>query len=260
MRIVTINTGKGDGLYARRLELLAEGLGALVPDVVALQEAFAVADGSADTAAFLAQRLGLHVTVAPARRKLRWVDGRQVQSNSSVALLSREPLLETQRWPLPSHPDDGQRVALLVRLPLGVGVVMLANVHLTHLPGLDSLRREQISTLLAHPWFATHGSVGHLIVGDLNTDLDRVPALFGDVRGWSIQDAYAVANGALPRTTCPVTASGRQGRCLDYILSLTQPPRAHPSFAGAHVVLAQPDAAGIYPSDHRGVMVSLQVR
>jgi len=76
MRIVTINTGKCDGSYRRRLELLAAGLAALDPDVVALQEAFVACDGSADTAAYVARRLGLHASAARARRKPRTVEGR----------------------------------------------------------------------------------------------------------------------------------------------------------------------------------------
>ena len=65
MRIVTLNTWKNEGDYARRLPLMRDGLAALSPDVVCLQECF-VADGF-DTAAFLAAELGLHLYAAPAR-------------------------------------------------------------------------------------------------------------------------------------------------------------------------------------------------
>jgi endonuclease/exonuclease/phosphatase family metal-dependent hydrolase len=116
MRLVTINTGKCDGPYDRRLELLGAGLSALKPDVVALQEAFVAADGSADTAGYLANHLGLHLSVVRARSKPRTIQGRTVVSDSNVALLSRERVLESEAWPLPSHPDDGQRVALLARV------------------------------------------------------------------------------------------------------------------------------------------------
>jgi endonuclease/exonuclease/phosphatase family metal-dependent hydrolase len=236
------------------VELLAAGLAALDPDVVALQEAFVASDGSADTAAYLAQRLGLQARVAHARRKPRTVQGRTVLSDSNVVLLSREAPLESEAWPLPSHSDDGERVALLIRVS---PTLVIANVHLTHLRGMDALRSTQIATVLAHRWFATaDATVAHLVMGDLNTDLAQLPALFADDSGWSVLDTF----GAAPRATVPVTAAPGQGRCLDYILSLRRESRPHPTFDSARIVLDQPDASGVYPSDHRGVMVSLDVQ
>src|SRR3954453_16495858 len=92
MRVVTINTAKGDGEYAERLRVLADQLGALQPDVVAVQEAFVACDGSLATANRLASTLGMHVNYASARKKPRSVDGRMVASESGLALLTRTPL------------------------------------------------------------------------------------------------------------------------------------------------------------------------
>jgi endonuclease/exonuclease/phosphatase family metal-dependent hydrolase len=51
MRIVSLNTWKKEGDYSRRLPLMRDGLAAMAPDVVCLQECF-FADGF-DTAAWL---------------------------------------------------------------------------------------------------------------------------------------------------------------------------------------------------------------
>ena len=59
-RIVTINTGKCDGAYYRRMRLLIEQLAALEPDVIALQESFRSDDVCGDTANTLAGALRMH--------------------------------------------------------------------------------------------------------------------------------------------------------------------------------------------------------
>src|SRR5688572_26954049 len=114
LRVVTINTGKGDGQYACRLALLADGLTRLDPDIVLLQESFIALDGSAHTARFLADRLGMQAAIAPARRKLREVEGRTVDSESGLAVLSRWMIRGSTTLALPSDPEDGDRIAQFV--------------------------------------------------------------------------------------------------------------------------------------------------
>lgn len=71
MKIVTINTAKGDGQYACRLDGLARELQALLADVILLQESLSTCDRSLSTAAHLGAALNLHATPAPSRRKPR---------------------------------------------------------------------------------------------------------------------------------------------------------------------------------------------
>ena len=59
LRVVTLNTWKCEGDYRARLPRMAAGLRALDADLVCLQEVFACAAPSADTAAWLADALGL---------------------------------------------------------------------------------------------------------------------------------------------------------------------------------------------------------
>ena len=122
MRIVTINTAKGDGQYACRLDVLARELRALQADVVLLQESFSTCDRSLSTAAHLGAALGMHVAQAPARRKPRLVDGRELLSDSGLAILTRAPLLDATVRALPWDPADGERIAQigLVDHPAGL--------------------------------------------------------------------------------------------------------------------------------------------
>lgn len=255
MRVVTINTGKGDGSYTRRLELLASGLERLQPDVVLLQEALAICDGSGHTLNYLAERLDMQAVYAPARRKQRVVEEQCVPCASGLGILSRHTVADSRVVPLPEHPADGERIGQLVAIEWQSARILLANVHLTHLRGQDQLRRSQFSTMLAHPWFHEPWSA-RLIGGDFNTASGSLPTLFKYLAGWSWRDGYAQGDGPQPRATSPIAGPAEAGRCVDFILSVAPNATMHPVFSDAAVVLDEPKD-GVYPSDHRGVMVSV---
>lgn len=149
LRIVSLNTWKCEGPYRQRLGVMSATLRDLQPDVVMLQEAFASETGGADTAAQLAQALGLVATVAPARRKPRWFEGAEVDSSSGLALLTRQPPREQHVLALPADPRDGERIAQVVRLLHGGRALWLAHLHLTHLPDASALRSRQLGTVLS---------------------------------------------------------------------------------------------------------------
>jgi hypothetical protein len=92
--------------------------------------------------------------------------------------------------------------------------------------------------------------------GDFNTPTDGLQALLSQAGDWHWRDGYLAGGGAEARATVPITAGERQGRCIDYILSITRDQTAHPEFRNAMVVLAE-RCDGLFPSDHRGVLVEL---
>lgn len=168
MRIVTLNTWKCDGAYRMRLPLMAQGLAALAPDLVLLQEVFASDDGFYDTAAVLAQALSMVAAHAPARHKTRQFEGRPHPGTSGMAVLSRQPALEHLVLPLPADATDGERVAQLLHYAVGPDGLWVLNVHLSHLPGASALRANQLQTCLAELRRHTAGAAC-LIAGDFNT-------------------------------------------------------------------------------------------
>jgi len=280
MRIVTINTAKGDGAYGHRLRALADQLRELEPDVVALQEAFSACDGSAATASRLAAALRLHLSFAPARRKPRAVEGRTVLSDSGLAFLTRVPLLDQAVIALPWAPSDGERIAQIGVVRAADGPVLLVNLHLTHLPGASDLRRAQLDTILRQPHLR-RPFTARIICGDFNATLrdPELVALASGKPGWDVRDAYT-AGGGEPRATITPAVSLRPNpsppRCIDYIFSLVETgantlgdTRArsiggesarHPSFRDSAIVLDRPDPeTGIYPSDHLGVATTMVV-
>jgi endonuclease/exonuclease/phosphatase family metal-dependent hydrolase len=251
LRIVSINTGKGDGAYQRRLELLSEGLRALDPDVVLIQEALKSDDGALDTLRFLADRLDLHPSFAPARFKPREIEGIQYNTWSGIGILSKVAPDEIVPIELPMDPRDGDRVSLVAHF----GNLAIASVHLTHLRDAEAalVRRRQIETVLDSDAFRDATDV--LIGGDFNMTLDDIAQLLSGIEDWTAIDAFG--SETENRANVPVTKPMVEGYCLDYIFALTRPGQSLPSFSDSRVVLGESDASGIYPSDHRGVMTTV---
>jgi endonuclease/exonuclease/phosphatase family metal-dependent hydrolase len=265
VKVVTVNTAKGDGQYACRLEILAEQLRALDADLVLLQEAFAACDRSLATAPYLADALGLEVAFARARRKPRMVEGRELFSDSGLAILSRRPLIDATVVALPWSPADGERIAQIGLVADAAGPILVVNTHLTHLRDGAALRRAQLATIARHPWLG-QAVAARLLCGDLNATLDdpELEPLVRGALGWDVLDTYAAGGGGSPRETIDPRASlsghAARPRCIDYILSLARTPVEQPAYARSAVVLNRPDAlAGLYPSDHFGVMTTLDV-
>ena len=233
MRIVTLNTWKNEGDYARRLELMAKGLAALSPDVVLLQEVFVAP--RADTAARLAQALGMQVSSFPARLKRRRHLGQLVLSTSGLAVLSRTRA-DCQALALSSHPLDGERIAVRADLA-GAQPLRLLNLHLSHLRGDlgAALREQQLREALA--WARADWTGDIVVGGDLNAPT-HAPCL---KELWTRMKPPAELGSTLHGS----------GPAIDHLVLLGRP--------GLHRarVLTDADADGVHPSDHCGVLLDL---
>ncbi len=253
MRLVTLNTWKGDGAYRRRLRLIAAGLARIAPDVVCLQESLCTADGRLDTAGSLARRLGFAWAWAPARYKRRCIEGRSWPCHSGLAMLARGIIARQGRIALPSHPRDPERLAQWIDITVQGCRWRLVNLHLTHLREADAIRAEQLDTLLAH--LHRNGSPDLVwLCGDFNAaPEDAAMRVLEHRTDWRIADAYTAAGGRPPGNTHPLGGSG--GRRIDRVLVLTRNGARVPPIRQASVVLDTPGADGVYPSDHAGVMI-----
>lgn len=248
LRIVTINTGKGDGAYRQRLNVLAGQLNELDADVIACQESFSCPELGLDTAAFLAEALGMERFWSPARQKPRLVEGECVMSESGMAVLSRKPLLSGTTLVLPQDPADGDRVAQIARLSHEGRAVTLANVHLTHLRDADDLRRAQLLEVTG-ACRDLGGAAATIICGDFNTTLHG-PVL--RPMEATILDAWEAGGGPASRGT--LGRLGVDGPCVDHVLALRT---GGLSFSGSRLVLHEPGPGGLFASDHFGVQTDL---
>lgn len=238
LRIVTLNTWKNEGDYARRLPLMRDGLAALASDVVCLQECF-VAEGF-DTAAWLAGELGFAQHAAPARGKPRRHDGRDLFSTSGLAILVRGAAVSAQRA-LSSHPVDGERIAQRLDLVSQGRPLRILNLHLTHLRNASELRARQLAEAL--DWASADIAGGLVVAGDLNaTAADSALAPLG------LEPRPATLQGARVGPEAP------RGMAIDHCVLLRAGPwREAGSLRGCDT----PDADGWFPSDHAAIGVEL---
>lgn len=252
MRIISLNTWKCDGDYRQRLGLMAEGLAALAPDLLLLQEVFAPDDGQAHTAAFLARALSMHVVVAPARRKHRLFEGRSCLSSSGLAVLSRQALRSWQVLDLPSDEADGERIALLASVSHEGQDLWLANLHLTHLPDAGELRARQLESCL-EVLQAVAGDSPCVIGGDFNAAASSAELERFLQAPWRLADPFA--------GQCKTTHRNDAGQDLDLdqiLLSGHWPAGyVHSAFVAMEPWLS---GGGQGPSDHAAVVLDLAIR
>ena len=229
------------------------------PDMVALQECFQADWANADTAGWLAMHGGLHAAQVQARRKQRLFEGSLVPSSSGMAMLCRQPWLAHQALPLPSNAADGGRLAQIVTLEAGQHTVRVANLHLSHLPGAEGaeLRALQLNAVLKH--LQSLGAAGAtLLCGDLNSELSSPGIAECMASRWGLVDTFTLAN--LPREATFFNDQA-QGQVLDHVLLAPSLSTCQVSVRSAATVLRcdRPDADGVTPSDHSGLMVELSL-
>ena len=255
IRCVTLNTAKNDRIYAARLGLCIAQLRALNPDVVLLQESFRTRDGEVDTARTLALSLGLNFVYAPARTKPRRWLGHEVESQSGHAILVRGRIQDAEWLSLPSDEVGGERVALLACADLASGAsLMAASIHLSHIRGDETRRREQLNTVLNHPWWKRPGLL-RLLGGDANTTLEA-PALSWLVDHPSLAVRSVRSADSLSTTFPNPRELGRAGRTIDHLFTVTAPDEPIPRVEASGIALDQP-TDGVWPSDHAAVWADL---
>ncbi len=251
VRIVTLNTWKGERDYANRLRCLADGLARIEPDVVLLQEVLVASAGEIDTGVFLARALDMYLCFAPARRKRRRVGERSVDCYSGLAILSRLPLSATRILALNSNPRDGERVALWAECHLGSVVVGLLNVHLTHLDPGDRLRAQQVGQLV--DFLDTRVTDLCVLGGDFNAGVHspELHRLAGRDDAISVWDECNAGND--------LNTLNFDGRgCIDHLFRFGGGVLGI-RWAALSVALDRPTCDGSFASDHAAVVADLDL-
>jgi len=251
LRVVTFNTWNGQGDFDRRLALMCAGLKALNADVILLQEVFAQIPNGEDVARTIAHALKMNVVSAPARKKLRSVNGAPVLSCSGLAVLTRGTIRDHQTVRLPEDARDGERLGQVVSATIDGQEVLIANVHLSHLSGEDDLRQRQLDVLMDHAARLPEHDV-MVLGGDMNLAArhSTLIALHTD-RGFQV-----VEYDAPPITTLnPIDGETADMGVIDHVFV-----KAAGDFrVRAHTALnTLDDASGLYPSDHTAVVADVE--
>src|SRR5262245_24497174 len=113
LKVVTLNLWGEQPPLERRMQLAADGLRALAPDIVTLQEVRQVPGAVPNQAETLAQKLDMHFYFEPATP---WGGGEE-----GLAILSRHPIVERRAHELPYALPAERRllVGAVVETPAG---------------------------------------------------------------------------------------------------------------------------------------------
>ncbi|WP_017667332.1 endonuclease/exonuclease/phosphatase family protein [Sandarakinorhabdus sp. AAP62] len=238
IRIVTLNIWKDEGDWPARMAAIAAGLAALQPDVVCLQEVYV--GGGRDAGQWLAAATGLACTQLAARHKLRG----GVASSSGVAILSRTAPIGTMAIGLPTTLADGGRKALVADFTTVAGPLRVASLHLSHVrtPDASALRAAQLSALVA----AADCAGPLVLAGDFNARWDAPELALLSAPGWVSSATMLAGQSSL---------IGQPDALIDHVV--LRAGTAALALNEARIVLDHPDAAGVLPSDHAGILAVL---
>lgn len=258
---LTLNLWNRFGPWEARLVALRQGLVALSPDIVGVQELVVAKD--LDQAAELC-RGDYEVAFGPA-----YVEGDVEVGNG---IFSRYPILEHTTFSLPSRDPGDRRVLLAARLATPWGPLPVFSTHLSWRLDEGHVREEQVRAVaeLVESYTPSREGLSPLLMGDFNAepDSDEIRFLRGltALRGRSVYfvDAFGVrgrGDGTTFSTRNPFAEPLREPeRRIDYVFVRGHDdPKRHGDVLEARVVLDEPHE-GVFPSDHFGVLATVRVR
>lgn len=267
LRVMTWNLWWRFGSWRTRLAAIRAVLRAQRPDIIGLQEVWD--DGTVNLAAQLSEDLGYSWSWSPDRNTDRW-RGRRIDPGVTVgnAILSRYPIVSTDRLRLPAgHVDEG-RMALFASIEVRGVQVPFFTTQLTSAPDQSSLRCEQVSALARFVAERRTTRFPAVVTGDLNAepDSDEMRKLCGHktsgaVPGLVLVDAWRYADPTDPgwtwnRKNPHVDETGEPSARIDYVL--VGPPGDGGAGRVEAVHLAGDEALdGVWPSDHAAVCAAL---
>lgn len=244
--VLTLNIYHDRADWPQRLELIVREISALTPDVILLQEVLQNPDlpNQAET---LAARLGGY--------EVYFVSADSVANPKRYgnAILSRLPVLQVNERRLRPHND--YRMAAHARVELDGTPV---DIYATHLhyggesPGEEAveIRGTQIADLLDFV-DATRAGDAVIVGGDFNTRPDSPDLALFEGR---LRDAYVAVHPEaaedLPAHSTLNPAFFDDLRRIDYLWF--DPNGLTP--LSARLILNEPNDAGVWPSDHFGVL------
>ena len=267
LKVLTLNTWGRTGPWAKRKAIILDGIRALEPHIIGLNEVWDDADG--DLADELADEIGgeWHVHDAPA---YELAEGRTCGNG----LLSRFPFTDTAAWPLPEPRHDSGRnlVHAIVRTPWGRVPVFVT--HLSWMPHQGAARMQQMQQIRS--WINERAPIQRgdaptdllpaILMGDLNTEPDSDEIRFvrgytADEYGFYMADCFGV-RGEGPghtwhRDNVYAAREHYPNRRIDYIF-VRGPDRWHRGEPLLCKVVLDRPVDGVFASDHYGLYAEIR--
>jgi endonuclease/exonuclease/phosphatase family metal-dependent hydrolase len=263
LKVVTLNLWGEQPPLERRMQLAVDGLRALLPDVIGLQEVRQVPGTVPNQAATLATALGMHHYFEPATP---WGGGEE-----GLAILSRHPIVERRVHELPHALPTERRLLLGVVVDTPEGKVEVYTTHLNYRL-TDGGKREDQIVALDELIGATPSELPKILCGDFNAtpDSDEIRFLRGlhtsAGRRTFWQDAWERRHGRADGFTWaranPYTARLRwleRDRRLDYIFVSPMKRDGRGVVHDCRMVLDRAASDGALPSDHFALYAEVQL-
>ena len=244
--VVTLNLWHDQDEWPARLEAIVDGLGAVEPDALCLQEVLE-RPGLPNQAVTLASRLGYTATFAS------W-DSVGAERRYGNAILSRDSIVTSGQRLL--EPADDYRVIVHVRVAQERDTLDLYCTHLHHTAEGAEMRRTQLLDALDFIDLS-RGDGAVVFAGDFNAPADAPElATLRDRFG----DAYGTVHGDTANEVSTLnTAKGHRSARIDHVFFRSGPlTEIEPESAA--LILDQPTADGVWPSDHFGILVRFLLR
>ncbi|WP_122465477.1 endonuclease/exonuclease/phosphatase family protein [Brevundimonas lutea] len=243
LTVATFNIWHDMGDWPTRRPMVIRDLAALDADIIGLQEVLQD-EGLPNQAEDIAQALGgydVHfVSIDPPGQARRYGN----------AVLSRLPVLARDEMKL--RPLDDSRTAAHVRVDLDGSPVDIFNTHLHWRQEGGAIRAQQIADLLNFI-DSRSDDASSLVLGDMNAVIawpEFQPLLA------RYDDAWRLRNPTAREPTTLVPGLHQSAVRIDHVLVEKDCFTVH----DARLFATEADAAGVYPSDHFGVMARLAVR
>lgn len=256
-RAATLNIWSRFGPWDERLVALREGLRALAPDVIGMQEVLAC-DGF-DQGRLVSEGLGYHLAWGEASENHGFPVGN--------AILSRWPIARRETIPLPNGGTDESRSIVFAEIDAPFGRLPFFCTHLNwklHEGHVRQLQVRALSEAIASR--APIRAFPPVVVGDFNAEPDSDEIRF--MRGLTglggrcvyFADSFGVA-GAGPGSTFskrnPFAEPLREPeRRIDYVFVRGPDDAGRGEPREAEVCFDEP-LAGTFPSDHFGVVATI---
>ena len=245
-RIATFNLHQGFKRWKERRELIVEQLGALRPDVLALNEISVPLQSGRWLRREARERLGLSYALTQQTKSSGW------SLDEAQGLLTRFPVVETGNLDYLAR----GRVAQVVRLNIEGQQVDVYVTHLHHVPEEDGLRQYQVQCLFE--WVESRDDAdARIVCGDFNatpesTSIRLVPKPFR-----SVQLEPTCPTGLNAPNATPISDAARLSLCFDYIWVTEE---LEIQDVGRCFDQPDPDDPTLWPSDHVGVWADLGFR
>ncbi len=245
--VATLNLFHNIGRWDERLPLLLDQLTALRPDLIGFQEV----NLATDQGMLLCRLANERLTDSPDYQIFHVTRPGRSAHAQAQAVMSRLPVEAHEGLDYLLHEGVAQRLRLRLE---GGAALDFYNTHLHFPPSATEERLGQAKRLLA--WTDTwDGAAATVVVGDFNAYSGEPTVALMKSR---FASAHETAHGREPEKTWPTpvnTWDPSPPGCLDYVF-----------VSGARVVEARlafdiphPEDDTLFPSDHLGVMATLDV-